>query len=155
QQPAETAIRPTLGFVEEPPAVPPPEPVSDDPFTLGRTSVQFLAGHYVSTGLGPMGPSFQHVPLAARLGCTVVAPNEERIFKGSGEVLVELYAAPVTRGPGHITAGPSLLLRYNAVRPGLCVVPYIQAGAGIVYNDGYRDMTQRMFGQAQEFLLQA
>jgi hypothetical protein len=144
---------PTFGFVADEFVPPPPLP-SANPFALHRFSLQFLGGGYVTTGIGPRGPSFHHTPVAARLGYTVVEPCEKHFFRGSTELLLELLAAPVTRGPGHITVGPSLLLRHNFVTPGWCMVPYAQAGFGVVYNDSYHDMRYRMFGQAQEFLVQ-
>lgn len=145
--------RPTLGVACEA-TDPPPLPTKEDPFAAHRLSLQVLGGGYVSTGVGPRGPSFNHTPVAARLGYTLLPPAADRCFGGSAEVLMELLAAPVTRGPGHVTLGPALLLRYNFDALGCGVVPYVQAGAGIVYNDGYRDLRYRMFGKAQEFLLQ-
>lgn len=128
---------------------------SRDPFAAGTRSLQFLTGYYASTGIGPIGPQFEHVPIAVRLGWMLNSPCEDRWLRGNFEAIVELFAAPVAVGPGNITVGPSLMLRYNFVRPATCVVPYVQVGAGVVYNDGYKDWTQDLFGQAQEFLLQA
>jgi lipid A 3-O-deacylase len=61
----------------------------------------------------------------------------------------------VVRGPGNVVGGTSLLLRYNFVQPNYRVVPYIQGGAGILFNDIYKDHTQNAVGQVQEFALEA
>jgi hypothetical protein len=46
-------------------------------------------------------------------------------------------------------------LRYNFVQPDCRLIPYLQGGGGFIYNDAYRDKTQRALGQAGEFYLQA
>jgi hypothetical protein len=61
--------------------------------------------------------------------------------------------AAVLRGPGNIVVGPSALVRRNFAEEGSPQTIYVQAGAGIVYNDAYRDPYQRAIGQADEFYL--
>ena len=45
--------------------------------------------------------------------------------------------------------------RYNWTESGSFLMPYSQVGAGGVYNDAYRDQTQRAIGEAFEFILHA
>ena len=68
--------------------------------------------------------------------------------------MVELTAAPIIYGFGNIVVGPTILLRYNFVQPDWRMVPYLQVGGGFVYNDAYRDHSQRALGEAGEFYLQ-
>jgi hypothetical protein len=126
-----------------------------DLFQCGRCSLQFLVGAYNTTRLGPNVPDFTYIPFTARLGTVLTEPCQERCFRGSFEVLMELMAAPITTTEGNIFAGPSALLRYNMTPRHGRVVPYFQLGAGLVFNDVYQDMEQRAIGQAVEFLLQA
>src|SRR5262249_26019315 len=51
--------------------------------------------------------------------------------------------------------GPCALVRYNFVHPECLVVPYFQAGAGLLLTDAYREQGQHMIGRWQEFLLRA
>jgi opacity protein-like surface antigen len=76
-------------------------------------------------------------------------------LSGSFQALVEFSTAPVTDGFGDIVLGPTALLRYNWVRPGCRLVPYLQAGAGFVYNDAYENHYQHAIGEAMEFALKA
>src|SRR5262249_39634701 len=147
-------------------------PLQDaDRFCRGRWAVQFVAGSQWSAGLGPGqtagrvvgerfvdGPNFHfdYVPLALRTGYVLTEPLFDGwILRGSFEGLLEYSVMPVARDYGTIVTGPCALLRYNYLRPGCVVVPYVQAGAGIVYTDAYRNQEQRAIGQAQEFLLRA
>jgi len=43
-----------------------------------------------------------------------------------------------------------VVLRYNFVQPDSKWVPYVQIGGGAVYNDIYKDRSQRLTGQAWE-----
>lgn len=127
-----------------------------------RFSLQFLAGFYPSSDLGPGAPfgstldnDFDYAPLSVRLGYRINDPSPSGGWlRGSAEVLAELMVAPVTNGYADLVIGPSLLLRYNFVQPGARVHPYIQAGAGLVFSDAYEAEGQDAFGQAVEFLLQ-
>jgi opacity protein-like surface antigen len=51
--------------------------------------------------------------------------------------------------------GPAALLRYNFVQPEARLIPYVQGGAGIAWNDAYRNQHQIAIGEAVEFTLQA
>ena len=127
-------------------------------FAKHQRSLQVLGGAYFSpVGLGPKTqPRFNFSPIDVRLGCMLYAPcPEDCCVRGNIEALLEFTTAPVFFGFGDIIVGPTVLLRYNFVQPDWRLVPYLQAGGGFVYNDAYRDKTQRALGQAGEFYLQA
>ena len=138
-------------------AIAAPEPMQGPRFTA-----QVMGGYYVNSGLGPNAPlgspvdaDFDYIPLSLRFGYLLTSPSErQHLFRGVGEILVELMAAPVVDGFANVVVGPSLLLRYNFVQPNASIVPYIQGGAGLVYSDGYKTEGQDALGQAVEFLLQ-
>ena len=144
---------------------------NDEWFPPGGWGVQLLAGYYPTSGGGSDGATvdallggvrprgrrvhFDYVPICVRLGYTFSRVRAEESWRrGTFELLLEYLAAPVTREFGSYVTGPSLLLRYNYQQPGWWIVPYTQAGAGVVFTDGYRDETQRLIGGSTEFLLQ-
>jgi hypothetical protein len=130
----------------------------EETFTKGALSVQVLGGAYFSpVHIGPrVAPRFNFAPVDVRFGWMLCCPWLDHCFlRGNVEALLELTEAPVTAGFGSIVAGPTALLRYNFVQPEWKVVPYIQGGAGIVYNDAWRDHSQRALGEQWEFYLQA
>jgi hypothetical protein len=108
--------------------------------------VQFLSGISRTTGLGPNGADIDITPISARLGWYLTDP----MAPGAVSVLLEGSAAVVTGGPGHWWAGPALIVRYER-RPDRVLVPYIQGGFGLAFNDIYRDESQRRFGALTEF----
>jgi len=63
----------------------------------------------------------------------------------------ELFAADVVNGFGHTLAGPSLLVRRTFATRTPSRRFYLQAGAGILYSDAYRNPDQGQLGQAVEF----
>jgi hypothetical protein len=120
------------------------------------TTVQVLGGAYFDSHVGPKVSSFNYAPIDFRIGRWFACPwFDETLFRGNGEVLIDLMAAPVFSDYGSIVTGPSLLLRYNFTQPEQALVPYVQVGAGFVYNDAFRDREQRAIGEGVEFLLQA
>lgn len=131
--------------------------IVDDAYAAGNWELQFLAGGYFKSSLGPKGPHFNYLPMGVRLGRICTPPIWESSWMFGGiETLVELTAAPIISGPGSILGGPSLVLRRHfACRPDQCLVPYIQGGAGIVFTDAGDDHNQGAIGQDMEFLLQA
>jgi hypothetical protein len=117
-----------------------------------------LVGTYFSHQrmIGPQDVPFDFVPIDVRLGYMVYDPWPDGwFFRGNIEALLDLTEATVMRGPGVYVVGPSMLVRGNFVQPDARLVPYIQGGAGIVFNDAYHDQDQRAIGQAQEFYLTA
>ena len=131
--------------------------IADETYAAGNWELQFLAGTYFRSSLGPAAPDFDYLPFSLRLGRMWTSPCWERTWvKGNFETLVELTVAPITSGPGNIVIGPSLIARHNILWcPEQRCVPYLQAGAGVIYTDAGNDHTQGAVGQEVEFLLQA
>ncbi|MBW1722810.1 MAG: acyloxyacyl hydrolase [Deltaproteobacteria bacterium] len=91
-----------------------------------------------------------------RIGRMLNDPQERKYwFRGNTEVIFEISNSYIFKGFGHYIGGITGLVRYNFVHPDSRFIPYIQGGVGIVYNDAYKDMTQRAIGQAIEFTPQA
>ncbi|MDX6767495.1 MAG: acyloxyacyl hydrolase [Candidatus Methylacidiphilales bacterium] len=133
-------------------------PALNEPrFVEDRISVQAVTGALFSgTGIGPKIPTFNYAQTNLRLGWMLNTPNPEGgFFAGNWEALAELSASGVFDGFGSVVIGPTALVRYNFVQPNWKVVPYVQAGAGIVYTDAYEDDNQQAIGQAIEFTPQA
>jgi lipid A 3-O-deacylase len=128
----------------------------DDAWAPARWSVEVLTGAYfVPSHFGPhKTPTFDLEATDVRLGYVLCGPIwEGTVLRGDWEVLLEATTAAVLRGPGNIVVGPSALVRRNFAEEGSPQTIYVQAGAGIVYNDAYRDLQQRAIGQADEFYL--
>jgi hypothetical protein len=76
-------------------------------------------------------------------------------LNGAFEMLVGLNYASVFEGPGGYFSGVTGFLRYDFMPPKGRFVPYFQMGAGIVYNDIYKNKKQWLIGQSIEFTPQA
>jgi hypothetical protein len=121
--------------------------------------VQFLGGELFSPTrhVGPTDvPKIDMVSGQLRVGVMIDGLCcEQGPCRGATEAILELSGDGVIRGPGNVVGGASLLLRYNFVQPNCRLVPYIQGGGGILFNDIYKDHTQNAIGQVQEFGLEA
>lgn len=139
------------------PELPYSPPPGSELFCRDRIDVQFMSGvQFAPSHLGPSTPTFDFLTEQIRLGRILTNPFFDcTIFRGDFEGIIELTTAPVVDGFGSIVIGPSAVLRYNFVQPDAIFIPYIQAGAGAVYNDAFRDQTQRAIGQSLEFYLEA
>jgi hypothetical protein len=132
------------------------EVIREEAFWRGRLFLETNVGAYFSErGLGPATPTFDFLPINVRLGMVLNDPCFPGCLRGSYEALVEFSTAPVFSGFGNIVVGPTALLRYNWVQPDCRLVPYLQAGAGFAYTDGYKDPVQHAIGQWFEFTLKA
>ncbi len=101
-------------------------------------------------------PTLNYSLTALRLGYKPGGIKQEcSIWKGGIEWLVEAVYSSVNKGAGEYMAGMTILFRYNFIRYDRQFIPYVQAGAGMVYNDIYRDMSQTLVGQSIEFTPQA
>jgi hypothetical protein len=117
--------------------------------------LQILAGTYFApSGLGPETPAYDVAPLTIRLGRITDCGLTIGRVRGNLEPMLELSGAPVFNGFGNFYIGASGLLRYNFVHPESPLVPYLQGGAGVTYNDGFRNLNQDALGAGLEFLLQ-
>jgi hypothetical protein len=130
--------------------------VVETPFDKGRQEAQVLAGAFFSFDPGSRDRlDFDIATGTLRLGWMLNTPEGDSCMRGNFEFLVEVFGGGVINGPGNGLVGGSLLLRYNWVQPDTWIVPYFQIGAGGLYNDAYRDHSQRALGEALEFNLQA
>ena len=143
---------------------------TDDFFSKGELFSEFLAGAYFASGLGTSsgiffrGPGgavmfretdrFEYAPISLRLG--YVLHNcwfDGTWLRGNTSLLGDWMAAPILSESGSYVTGPSLLLRYQFQQHNSRVVPYLQAGVGVLLNDAYHDKTQGLIGGPIEFLL--
>lgn len=119
-------------------------------------SVQVVAGYLDSAFLiEPSRPSLDWVQAGVRFGWIVdpgrVATNN---LKGHFEAIAEISGSSITDGAGDFMGGIGAKIRYNFANPNANVVPYVQLGAGLNFNDVYKDETQGLIGQALEFSLE-
>lgn len=129
---------------------------NEAPFAADRLSLQVLAGALYSpfTSLFPEVPDLDYFQTNMRLGWMLDSPGEgSSLLRGNYEAVFELTNSYVFKGAGSFISGFNALVRYNFVQRDAWVVPYVQTGAGIAYNDVYKDRNQRAVGQAVEFLL--
>jgi hypothetical protein len=144
---------PAAGGVANPCCCPEPEL-----FTHQRMTLQTTVGYYsyFNSAMWPLNPTFDFLPISLRLGRVLNDPWDcLGPLRGNFELIGEFFTAPVTEGYGCFLMGPSVMLRYNFVQPDCRLIPYIQAAAGIVGTDAYRDRQQNAIGQQVEFLLQS
>jgi hypothetical protein len=121
-------------------------------FTKNRITFEVLQGFFTDSGIGPSTPDFDYAQTSLRLGWMLTHPKKVRFLpEGNWEFMFELCRSSVTKGPGDYMAGATALLRYNIVAPERKLIPYIQAGSGIVFNDVYKDRSQEAIGQDLEF----
>jgi hypothetical protein len=123
------------------------------PFAQGKISFQLVSGALVSlTGLPEDSPVFNYAQTNLRLVWMLYTPRPQGgLLRGNWEALTEISNSIIFKGFGNYIGGVTGLLRYNFVQPDWKVIPYIQGGVGIVYNDAYKDETQQAIGQAIEF----
>jgi hypothetical protein len=132
----------------------------------GTWSTEFLSGYFPMANVGPKGSTFsiiQHrnqrvdyAPQSLRVGyeyCREFFPDT--CLAGSMQSLIEWNAAPILKDFGNYFTGPCYIGRYNLHQPGSCLTPYIQIGAGLEFNDAFKDQDQRLIGRFQEFLLRS
>ncbi|HDZ89918.1 MAG TPA: acyloxyacyl hydrolase [Deltaproteobacteria bacterium] len=126
---------------------------SDPLYTKGRASVQLASGALFSlTGFPEGSPTLNYAQANLRFGWMLTSPGPGKsALRGNWEGIAEITNSIIFKGPGSYMGGITLLFRYNFVQPGWDLVPFIQGGAGIVYNDVYKDETQTAIGQAIEF----
>lgn len=125
------------------------------PFDQGRMELQSSSGAFFSIG-GGNRPTLNYSSSSYRLGFMLNTPSGDGFFRGNCEFLIQAFGASVFEdNPGNYAAGAMVLLRYNFVQPESKWAPYVQLGGGMVYNDIYKDKSQRLIGQQWEFDLEA
>lgn len=126
-------------------------------FTKGRVTVQLVSGALFSPTLlaDQHYPVFDYAKTDLRISRMLTDPKDtDSLFRGNLEALLEITNSIIYKGPGNYVGGLAALGRYNLVQPGWNLVPYIQAGGGIVYTDVYKDHSQTIIGQAIEFTVE-
>ena len=114
-----------------------------------RWNIQALSGVYSDIGDAHYNYAVTTLRRGHVCGCGCLS-----CLPGAFESLIELNGAHTTQSDfGQYFIGGGLLMRYNFVRLGSCVVPYIQAGAGFQYNDAFHD-NQSYLGSRIELTLQ-
>lgn len=130
--------------------------VSEFPFERGDWEFQALGGAFVGIEQNSeKRPQTNDADVAARLGVMLTNPFFSGWVRGNLELLIEAFGAKTFEGPSGELAGGTLLLRYNFLQPQAHLIPYLQIGAGALYDDLYQHETQRLIGSAFEFNLQA
>lgn len=158
QAPSGVHLDSTTGAFQAPPPDNGPisPPANAELFCKDRIDVQIMSGvQFAPSGLGPRSQTFDYLTEQIRFG-RILTSNffDGSCFRGDLEGIFELTTAPIVDGFGSIVIGPSALIRYNFVQPDARLIPYLQAGAGVVYNDAYKDPDQRSIGQSVEFFLE-
>jgi hypothetical protein len=123
-------------------------PVPTPRFPCDAITFQVMGGLYHNT---TNSTTYNYAPIDFRWGRLFGTCLDNCWLRGAFEPIFELNAAP-TADVGHLFVGTSFLLRYNFVQPECRLVPYVQVGAGLQYNDGYRDLNQNALGQAMEYV---
>ena len=128
---------------------------SDFPFQKGNKQIQLVDGIFVSWEFSSLRrPSFDYEVTALRLGYMLTNVKYSGFLRGNYEFLLEGFIGPFYQGPGTLLGGFTFEGRYNFVQPGSKWVPYLQLGAGGLYNDAFHHRDQIEIGSGPEFNLQ-
>jgi hypothetical protein len=100
---------------------------------------------------GARRPKITFLEGDVRVGLIVSDTIGCSFYRGDFEILLDGFAAGITDGPGNWLVGGRVFGRYNFIRSGARVVPYLQVSAGALGNDIYRDHTQKIIGGGFEF----
>jgi hypothetical protein len=108
----------------------------DSNFSKGSKEFQNVAGAFFFFDRGGNNrPSIDLAVDSLRLGIMLSNPHGSSLLAGNFEILGEAFAGPIFEGPGNVTAGATLFIRYNFIQPHARLLPYLQIGAGGVYTD--------------------
>lgn len=130
---------------------------SSEPFEKGKMSLQYVSGYLHSPIFRkkerPTLDYWQNNLRLGYMGTDIL--KEDSFMRGNIQGLFEITYSSIVKGPGDYMVGITLLLRYNLLQPGWRFAPYVQVGAGVIYNDIHRDDLQGLVGQSLEFTPQA
>lgn len=131
-----------------------PEETYAQIYTRGRISIQFvtgvLFGHRIL--IQAERPDFDYFPINLRCGWMLNTPGSQKsFFRGNFDALFEVTYSSIFNGPGDYFLGITALIRYNFVQPDAKLIPYAQFGAGVVFTDAHKVLTQNVIGQSIEF----
>lgn len=115
----------------------PPERFSADSlFQPGRYEASVTSGVLFSPFIAnTKRPVINYSITELQLGYMLTDFKETGFFRGNFELAGEAFASDIFAGPGSYIAGGTLWGRYNFVRPGWRLVPFLQAGAGLTTTD--------------------
>ena len=136
-----------------------PAAANDWPFQRGAWDIEAGAGELGSFSTSSAKrPTVDYQLDDLRLGWMYDSPRRPGWLRGNNELMLELFAGPVTKGPGSYLGGASLLWRYNFVQPAGTagpsgLTPYCQLGIGALDNDVFTGRAQKEIGEAFEFEL--
>jgi opacity protein-like surface antigen len=120
-------------------------------FERGRFEAAFNNGPLFSPFLATKNrPTINYTISEVQLGYMLRDLKGPGWLRGNLELAGEGFGSALFQGQGSYVAGATGWLRYNfAPRPGWRLIPYAQAGAGIVWTD----LDRRMVGQDFNFNL--
>ena len=126
-------------------------------YVKGTREIEVLGGAFSSVNNATRKrPQVSFALTSVRAGWML---NDVRsgFFFGNEELLIDVFAGPILKGPGSIMTGATLILRHNFVTgPDRFFVPYYQMGLGGLYSDAANaDRVQFGIGSTFEFNLQA
>ncbi|MES2708406.1 MAG: acyloxyacyl hydrolase [Verrucomicrobiota bacterium] len=132
------------------------EPPSSSIFNAGRLELQSGSGAFWAFNTdGSDGGHIDYSITAYRLGVMLSDVKGDGWLRGNTELLLEGFYSSVFQGAGDWLAGGTVFLRYNFVQPEEKWIPYVQVGAGGLWNDVYKENIQSYIGQSFEVNLQA
>jgi len=122
-------------------------------YTEDQWSLQLVTGPIFSpTVVASRSPVMSYWQTNFRLGWMLSTPKQEKSWcRGNYEAIFEFSNSWIYEGFGSYMAGITALIRYNFLQHGWKIIPYFQVGAGVVYNNAYKDLSQNTIGQAIEF----
>ena len=130
-------------------------PEVDSNFAKGSKEFQNVAGAFFFFDRGGNNrPSVDLAVDSLRLGLMLSNPHGTSLLAGNFELLGEVFAGPIFEGPGNVTAGATLIIRYNFIQPRARLIPYLQIGAGGVYTDISEKASGGLVSLPVEFNLQ-
>lgn len=124
-------------------------------FGRGKIELSAIEQAYWSVSFTDGTPNLDFSLHGLRLGMMLADPHGTGKWRRNSELILEALYASVTNGPGDWMAGGNLILRRNYIGQDERVAWYLQAGAGLVANDIYKDWSQSLIGRDLEFSLLA
>ncbi|MBX7158408.1 MAG: acyloxyacyl hydrolase [Verrucomicrobiia bacterium] len=111
----------------------------DTRWDQGNWEFSFVTGPFFGPATGGERDriSYYANSLRAAYNLTDILGSNDAWYRGNVQLVGELFIAEIfnTVGGGSIVVGPNVLARYNFVQPGWKIVPFVQAGPGLVYTD--------------------
>jgi lipid A 3-O-deacylase len=111
---------------------------SSGPFERGRFELQSASGGHFSFG-DSSKPSLDYSSTTYRLGIMLDSPMGDGLMRGNNELFLQFTYGGVFHGAGNGMGIAAVLWRYNFVQPDSRWVPFVQVGAGAMYNDIFDD----------------